>query len=245
MKTFFHIFIILLLVSCKNPIKNTSSTKTTVKDSLSTKTIEASINTELPSSNIDTIMKVSMPFKINGIECSWKHYITNDGVRFILKNFTTNQVLIDTDFILTNVSECYNSPTYFDIVNKEFFVDINFDGYKDFNFDSLGSNGAMSNSNISYIYDNKTNNFNLSEELSANAILKIDSINRILIQRNEWRDGQDSTIIYFNKLGKIKSTEVFRYYSIKRETAMWEFQEYIKTFNNRIVTQKIDSTAIK
>lgn len=227
----------MLLISCKNSTKNITSTKTTIKDTVST--------TELPEIKLDTIIKVSKPFKINGIECNWKHYITNDGVRFIFKNYRTNQILIDTDFILTYISENETSPSYFDTVNKELFVDLNFDGYKDFICESSGSNGAMSNSTLIYIFNPKTKSFYYSEELQANDILKIDKIKRLLILRHEWRDGQDSTIIYFNKLGKIKSTEVYSGYTIKRETEAWGFQEYIKTINGKIVEYKRDSTVIE
>ncbi|MES2575246.1 MAG: hypothetical protein V4572_09910 [Bacteroidota bacterium] len=112
-------------------------------------------------------------------------------------------------------------------------------------YENLGSNGAISNSTEVYIFNPKTEKFDFSEELSANAILKIDHINRIVIERNEWRDGQDSTIIYFDKLGKIKSKEVFSGYTIKKETGMWGFQEYVKTVNGKIVKEKIDSTAME
>lgn len=95
MKIFLHIFIILLLEGCINPTKNVEPTKGEIKKAIINDTVSA---TELPEIKLDTLIKVSKPFKINGIECYWKHYITDDGVKFILKSYKTNQILIDTDF---------------------------------------------------------------------------------------------------------------------------------------------------
>lgn len=103
----------------------------------------------------------------------------------------------------------------------------------------------MSNSVLLYIFNNKTKTFNESEEIYGNEILKIDNIRRLLILRNEWRGGQDSTIIYFNKSGKIKSTEVFSGYESKSDTAMWYYDIYVKTINGKKVKEKRDSLQYK
>lgn len=227
------IFIILIFTSCKNTTKE-NPTKKDVKNNI------VAFN-KLSNKELDTIVKTSNTFKINGIECIWKHYIINEEVRFILKDFKTNQTLIDTDYILNYISESDTSSTYFKTVNEKCFVDLNFDGFKDFTCESRGSNGAMSNIVIIYIFNNKTKTFNESEEIYGNEILKIDKIKRSLILSHEWRHGQDSTIIYFNKLGKIKYTEVYSGYSSIIDTTTWVYNIYIKTINGKKVKEKRDS----
>ncbi|MES2575247.1 MAG: hypothetical protein V4572_09915 [Bacteroidota bacterium] len=94
MKKLLHLFIILVLASCNNTTKDISSKRSFITDTVST--------TELPQNKItDTLIKISEPFTINNIKCYWKHYISTDNTaRIVLKNYKTNQVIIDTDFIL-------------------------------------------------------------------------------------------------------------------------------------------------
>lgn len=235
MKAVFYIVIILLFANCKNSVNNSS---------LSAKKTYAI--TEIKS---DTIIKTSKPFKINNIKSYWTHYSINASqARMVLKNYKTDHILIDTDLILSYwLTENYNDDDYFDKVNRECLLDINFDGFKDFQCANNGSNGAMSNSTLVYIFNPKTKSFDYSEDVSLGVITRIDSINKKLILSSEFRRGADSIIYYFDrsKSGKIIASEVFSKYSSFGETAAWFYEEYTKSINGEVVETKRDSTKME
>ncbi len=232
-KSLYILFLILFLVSCKQPQSNDFSQENIIEDTFVQKT--------------DTLTKISEPFKVNDIECYWIHYITEYDARMVLKNYKTNQILIDTDLIMSYwLTERYRDDDYFDEVNKVCFKDINFDSFRDFHCFNGGSNGAISSSSLVFLFNPKTKSFDYSEDLSYYTIYEVDSINHKLILFNEFRRGQDSTVYYFDKskTGKVKVTESFVNYISLGETPM-ERSEYTKTINGKVVATKRDSISME
>ncbi|WP_281225453.1 XAC2610-related protein [Flavobacterium aquiphilum] len=244
MKNLFYIIAILFLVSCKNPIKNTSSAKNTVKDSVSTKdTREVSINDtastlEIPEIKYDTIVKVSKPFELNGILCNWENRIIfqviyqekNVSEIYVnLKNYKNKQILLETPLDVED-SVNYKSDGYFENLNNYYFKDFNFDGFKDFYFYSKGSNEMTSLTNI-YLFNNQSKTFEYSEYLSASHIEDINKNGRKLITENSGMDYGITNTHYFDKFGKLKYTEVVT--------------EYINPHNYKIYEKIINGEVVK
>lgn len=165
MKTVFYIFIILLLASCKNSLKNKESKKLVITDTVAIG--------EIPVHKYG-IIKKSNPLKINGIECYWEHTDTlvEEGSMDLikLKDYKTNRILVN------HIDCCLKYG--FDFYSKDNFLDVNFDGFKDFLIRSYGSRAMFELTNI-YLFDNKTKSFVYSD-LSDNGI-ETDSVNRKLI----------------------------------------------------------------
>ncbi len=197
MKIIFCIFIILVLPSCKNSTNIGVANKLEITDSTAIGKI--SIN------KYGTIKK-SNPFKINGLECFWEQTDTlveentMDIIR--LKDYKTKRVLI-------NYIDCCCCKYGFDFYSSENFIDVNFDGFKDFLIRSYGSMAMFELTNI-YLFDNKTKSFVYSD-LSDNGI-ETDSINRKLTTSSFDRDFEKTKIHYFDKFGKAKYTQVITKY---------------------------------
>lgn len=229
MKTVFYIFSILLLASCKNSLKNKEPKKLVITDTVATREISA---------HKYGIIKKSNPFKINGIECFWEQTDTlvEEGAMDIirLKDYKTKRVLI-------NHIDCCCCKYGFDFYSSENFIDVNFDGFKDFLIMSYGSMAMFELTNI-YLFDNKTKQFEYSD-LSDNGI-ETDSINRRLITSSSdispnGRNFEKTKTHYFDKFGKVKYTEVLT-------TEDWDtipivYRTYEKIVNGKVVETKKDS----
>lgn len=225
MKTVFYILIILLLASCKNSLKNKESKKLVITDTVAIR--------EIPVHKYGTIKK-SKPFKINGIECYWEQTDTlaeESAMDLIkLKDFKTNRILVN------HIDCCLKYG--FDFYSKDNFLDVNFDGFKDFLIRSYGSMAMFELTNI-YLFDNKTKSFVYSD-LSDNGI-ETDSINRKLTTSSFDRDFEKTKIHYFDKFGKAKYTQVITKYL--DSTYEVKYRTIEKIVNGKVVEK--DSTEIK
>ena len=226
MKTVFQILIILLLVSCKNSLKNKESKKLVITDTVA--------NREISVHKYGTIIKKSKPFIINGIECYWEQTDTlaeESAMDLIkLKDFKTNRILVN------HIDCCLKYG--FDFYSKDNFLDVNFDGFKDFLIRSYGSMAMFELTNI-YLFDNKTKSFVYSD-LSDNGI-ETDSINRKLTTSSFDRDFEKTKIHYFDKFGKAKYTQVITKYL--DSTYEVKYRTIEKIVNGKVVEK--DSTEIK
>jgi len=231
MKNIFYLFIILLLISCKNSIKSDEPKKLVITDTVVTREISA---------HKYGIIKKSNPFKINGIECFWELTDTLDDKISMdlikLKNYKTNRILV-------NHIECCLKYG-FDFYSTDNFLDVNFDGFKDFLIRSYGSMAMFEITNI-YIFDPTTKRF-IQSDLGDN-IITTDSINRKLItgsfDRTYLGSSEQTKTHYFDKYGKLKYTEVFKVKYL--DTIPVEHRTYEKIVNGKVVETKRDSVINK
>jgi len=243
MKTLFHIVIILTLGSCKNITKNPHA-----KTGVNTDTLASSV---IPDYKTDTLTKTSKPFTLNKLSCYWNHFfvINNYGdsttyleIKMTLKDYKTKKTLLAYEIIPRYLPDYnYKSQAYFDTVNVRYFIDVNFDGFKDFKIYDDGSTPMASMTNI-YIFNNKTKSFNYSEELSDNTLEELDTINKTLTTFSWGLNTQYSKKHYFAKNGKIKFTEVIaeeNYYP--DDTTSMLIKTYKKMVNGIAIEIKIDT----
>lgn len=231
MKKIFCIFIILVLSSCKN------STNIGVP-----KKIEITDTTAIGKISILKygIIKKSNPFKINGLECYWEHTdtLTDDGSMDLikLKDYKTNRTLVN------HIDCCLKYG--FDFYSKDNFLDVNFDGYKDFTIRTYGSMAMFELTQI-YLFDFKTKRF-IESDLGDNSITT-DSVKRKLITSSFDRTyigGSEKTKThYFDKYGKLKYTEVLNIEYL--DTIPVEYRTYEKIVNGKVVETKKDSVINK
>lgn len=196
----------------------------------------------------DTVVMSSEVFKINGLDVCWTHYFTDYETRVVLINHQTDEVLIDTDFIISLwLSQNYKDDNYFQQVNEVCFVDLNFDGWKDFACEDLGSHGAISKQSLIYLFRHKSNLFEYEVDLFEGTIRKIDSVHCKLIFINDFRRGSDSVVYYFDsaKTAQIISTESFLSYVGHWETGAWFHKEYSKTMHGEVIETRRDSILIE
>src|SRR5690554_3472345 len=117
MKKLFYIsFLIMFVLSCNNS-KSIGFSK------------ENTIITDTITKKNDTITKISNPFKINGIECYWKYSIFEGERIMVLRDYKTDQVLLDYSGYRAYSDWDYKPEDYFDEFNKDIFIDVNFDGF--------------------------------------------------------------------------------------------------------------------
>lgn len=147
-----------------------------------------------------------------------------------LKDFKTNRILVN------HIDCCLKYG--FDFYSKDNFLDVNFDGFKDFLIRSYGSMAMFELTNI-YLFDNKTKSFVYSD-LSDNGI-ETDSINRKLTTSSFDRDFEKTKIHYFDKFGKAKYTQVITKYL--DSTYEVKYRTIEKIVNGKVVEK--DSTEIK
>jgi len=225
MKTIINISLvwiqILLIISCKNSIdKDQPSIKTNAIDT-----------TSIINKTYGTIIK-SKPFKINGIECYWEQTdtLTEEGTMDLikLKAYKTNRILVN------HIDCCLKYG--FDMNTTDHFIDVNFDGFKDFLIRSYGSTAMFEETHI-YLFDNKAKQFTPSD-LSDN-IIEPDSIHRKLITSSFDRNFEKTKTHYFDNIGKLKHTEIV---TIEHwDTTPYEYKTYEKIVNGKVVETKKDS----
>lgn len=261
MKTILYIFITLFFLNCKNAPKvdRSIARDSSIEDVKSNNEInnakDTSSKTTYDNIHVDTLIKISKPFALNGLTCYWKLYITTDAEKIIeLYEFKTNRILAshqdiirfyETDFIY---ERDFNPLEYFNKINvdeigNEYLVDLNFDGFEDFSFKGHGSTAMTDLTNI-YLFDNKTHTFQYSEELSDNTIVEIDRTNRKLETIGFGMDYELTKKHYFDKKGKIKYTEVLTesYKFIDSLNLEVNYKTYEKVINGKVVETKRDST---
>ena len=225
MKNLISIFIILLLISCRNTVENISSKKDH-KDEVSVK--------ELSQTKIDTSVKVSRPFNLNNIKCNWKQIDSVSGAITIeLRDDKTQRILLSYSDYFKSGNDV-NAEDYF----NEHFQDLNFDGFKDFFITSSGSTAMIDLVNI-YLFNKKTKSFEFSEELSDNRIEEIDSSNRILSTTSSTLDGETIKKHYFNKNGTIKYSEIITKSDVSEDDSIAHYKNiYKKVVNGQVVKTK-------
>lgn len=225
MKNLISIFIILILISCKNTVENVSSKKE-VKDEVSTK--------ELSPTKINTSVKISAPFSLNNIKCNWKQIDSVSGTTTIeLRDYKTQRILLShSDYF--KLGNDFNAKDYF----NEHFKDLNFDGFKDFLITSQGSNPMTDLVNI-YLFNEKTQSFEFSEELSDNTIEQIDNVSKILFTSSSTMDDETIKKHYFNKNGTIKYSEIITKSDVSENDSVAHYKnKYEKVVNGKIVKTK-------
>jgi hypothetical protein len=223
---------ILLLVSCINSIKNITSTKTIIKDTVST--------TELPKIKIDTLITTSKPFKINNILFYWKkNIVTYDPAFITLYNYETGTRLIELNLNEEDSNIDESSSAFFNEFNKIHFQDLNFDGFKDFNYYSRAPHMEMNSLTNIALFNNDTKSFDYSEEIEAIYINEIDSINRKLVTSSFDLEYEYKKNHYFDKSGKIKYSEIItKWDSIVNDTTEIHKNLYQKLINGKVVKTK-------
>ncbi|WP_343696920.1 hypothetical protein [Flavobacterium sp.] len=229
MKNLISIFIILLLMSCRNTAENVSLKKDR-KDKVSVK--------ELSQTQIDTSVKISTPFSINDIKCNWKQIDSVSGATTIeLRDYKTQRILLSYSDYFKSGND-FNEEDYF----NEHFQDLNFDGFKDFLITSQGSNAATDKVNI-YLFNKKTKSFEFSEELSDNVIEEIDNASRILSTSSSTLDNEIIKKHYFNKNGTIKYSEIITKSDISENDSVAHYKNnYEKIVNGKVVNTREYST---
>lgn len=243
-------FLIILFSSCQHSKNNFVANAKTISDTISVEAI-----TEI---KYDTIVKISEPFILNEISCYWRHnLITADyGLSDIimeLKENKTNRLLFQySDYVKYEEDFNYKSDSYFDEINEKHFIDVNFDGYKDFIIRSYGSMPMTDRTNI-FIFDKQTKTFALDtqrdadgEYLSDTNIDEIDTINKILTTSSFsmelvfWRKH------HFDNNGKIKFSEYFsEEFFYPSDTIEKRITKYTKIINRQEVETKIDTIDFK
>lgn len=205
-----------LFAGCKNTVqKNSTPQKNATTDTVST----AKTTVHKYGENI---LK-SKPFTINGMQCYWQQTdtVTDEGSMDLikLKDYKTHRILV-------NHIECCLKYG-FDFDAPENFLDVNFDGYKDFLIRSYGSMAAFEVTNI-YLFNPKEKQF-IPSDLSDN-IITADSIHRRLITSSFDRDYEKTQTHYFDRSGKLKYTEIETAYTTPSEYKIFE-----KVVNGRVV----------
>lgn len=232
----FLLFACLILGSCNNKTSNNSQTTEIKTDTVATSTTQEVI--------LDTLVKISKPFKLNGIKCYWEHKVAGSN-KFIIRllDYNTNKVLLAHDDIFPPLN--YKADNYFDEINKESLKDVNFDGHIDVLLKIYSGAMAMNDRIYVYLFDHEDRIYISADELEANRIELIDKKNRKLIAANEYRYGTDSIVHHFDKAGKIKFTDEFSNYTILEDTTWVEYKTYKKIVNGETVYERTKSDTIK
>lgn len=241
MKRIFYIPLIVLAASCKNNVQR----QLPAQNVSVTDTVATAVAHQL---KYDTIVRVSKPFELNHLMCYWTHYIisddfTNEDYPFAfltmkLKEYKTERTLWEIEEYSTRFPENYpfKSHAYFDTINKRHLDDdFNFDGFKDIGIYYAGSMG-MTSATALYLFNNKTKTFDYAEDLSDNAIEKIDPENKTL-ETSSWNlYYQYERKHHFGKNGKLLYSEQF---TTPTDTA--GIVRYQKTIDGKVVEQRTDT----
>lgn len=246
MKNVFYIFIILFLTSCKNVKKETAVIKVLHEDTIG----RAIARVDEGNDATDSLSKISKPFALNGIKCYWEHFfvlykskgdVYGMEVTMILKTFKTKQVLLEVFDNPRYIEDYdYKSEAYFDAINKDHFVDLNFDGFLDFKTYNKGSMPMTSVTNI-YTFNGKTKLFEDSE-LSDNTIEELDATNKILTTSSWDLNARYTKKHHFSNNGKIKFSEYIteeNYYP--NDTTSRLIRTYQKMIKEEEVEIKVDT----
>jgi hypothetical protein len=192
----------------------------------------------------DTLTKNSKSFNLNNLECYWKltfisHKKFTGGTGIMeLKNYKNNKTL------LTN--EDYYDWSFYDTfetyaLNKDDFMDVNFDGYKDYVIQIRENSGSAGDFYNVYIFQKKDNLFQLSKELS-NYGFELDTINRTVT--NYYKQGHDfniATVSYYKKNGKLKYVETTKREILHNNDELLLKTTFTKSIGKKVIKQTIDT----
>ena len=235
------------MANCKSNLPSKNSTEDVV-------ILDTVASDELPSEQIDTITKVSKLFLLNELMCYWKHSITIYGkngysleILMQLKEQETDKTLLTYEYQPRYPEDYdYRSEHYFDIINKRHFIDMNFDGLKDFKIYESGSM-PMTSATVIYLFNKETKIFEISE-LSDTTIEERDSINKILTTSSWNMEANFTKKHHFDLKGNIKFTEVFtEIYDEQEEiidSVSFKKVHYQKIINDEIVEKRIDKMKV-
>lgn len=247
MKKFIYIFIILLLANCKNPkVTENLVVQKTEKDSTN-KSKQKYNKTEIIYKKQDTLIKTSEPFIINNIKCYWKlTFIVYEGNEYgegILELKNKNKTLLNNSRNLSSNDSYYQhnfSNFHFESFTIDSKEDLNFDGFKDFKIFDKEPSGSAGMFYWAYIFNPKKKVFELNKELSGYE-LEVNKVEKTLSSYAKNGFGYNvNSIIHFDKIGKIKYTEL-----IEREiidTTNFVKTTYKKLINNKVVKTKTETT---
>lgn len=254
MKILLYIILVQSFLSCRN-----SYTHAVSEAKKTTATLVQPIpdyqNTEINYDKSDTLVNKSEPFLINGIKCYWNIELiidegeTNDedeqfgGGSFELIDYKSNKILINHwDALFLNA---YNNiiKRHFDF--KENFIDVNFDGSKDFVIANRSSSGSAGTLYEVYLFDKLKKSFEFSDELS-NYNFEVNTKDRTASTSSSSGGYSNySEEFHFNKKGKIKSTEIRNSKLILVDNEQSIESIYKTVVNGEIVKIKIDTTKIE
>jgi hypothetical protein len=241
-------FLFTLFLSCQHSKNNLIANTKIISDTISIEVIT--------ETKYDTIIKISEPFILNELSCYWKHYliIADYGLSEIimeLKEDKTDKLLFQySDYVKYEDDFNYKSDNYFDEINEKHFIDVNFDGYKDFIIRSYGSMPMTDRTNI-YIFYKKIKTFDSQrdadgEYLSDTNIDEIDTINKILTTSSFSMELVFRRKHHFDNNGKIKFSEYFsEEFFYPNDTIEKRVTTYTKIINGKEVETKIDTTDFK
>lgn len=241
-------FLFTLFLSCQHSKNNLIANTRIISDTIS---IEA-----ITETRYDTIIKISEPFILNELSCYWKHYfiIADYGLSEIimeLKEDKTDKLLFQySDYVKYEDDFNYKSDSYFDEINEKHFIDVNFDGYKDFIIRSYGSMPMTDRTNI-YIFYKQIKTFDSQKDadgeyLSDSNIDEIDTINKILTTSSFSMELVFRRKHHFDNNGKIKFSEYFsEEFFYPNDTIEKRVTTYTKIINGKEVETKIDTTDFK
>ncbi|WP_129752193.1 XAC2610-related protein [Flavobacterium beibuense] len=207
-------------------------------------TTDSVTKSPVPEIIADTLAKISSPFILNGTKCYWEHKLIS-GEEIIIKlfDYKTDKLLLKHHDIYPPLN--YNAKNYFDNINNESLVDVNFDGYTDILLKIYSGSMAMNDRVYVYLFNHKEGKYTSAEYLEANRIELIDKKNRKLITSNEYRYGTDSIIHHFDKVGKVEFTDEFSHYRILEDTTWIEYKTYKKIVNGETINERTQSDTIK
>lgn len=241
-------FLFTLFLSCQHSKNNLIANTKIISDTISIEVIT--------ETKYDTIIKISEPFILNELSCYWKHYliIADYGLSEIimeLKEDKTDKLLFQySDYVKYEDDFNYKSDNYFDEINEKHFIDVNFDGYKDFIIRSYGSMPMTDRTNIYIFYKKiKTSDSQRDadgEYLSDTNIDEIDTINKILTTSSFSMELVFRRKHHFDNNGKIKFSEYFsEEFFYPNDTIEKRVTTYTKIINGKEVETKIDTTDFK
>jgi hypothetical protein len=246
-------FFTLLFLSCQNSQKSESFEKNNIdEENIITDTLVQKVpeykKTEINWAKSDTLVKISEPFLINGIQCFWELTLylykgeKSGSGKLELKNKKNGEIIL-------NKEEDYYYLERLGVVddwqlNDDVFKDSNFDGYKDIILYNRGASGSAGEFSDIFLYNPLNRIYEKSETLSGYNI-DIDTITKTISSYAKNGAGYNVTdTIHFGKNGKIKYSEVTEREKINKSDGKPLFKiTYNKVMNDKIVKTKIDTVA--
>jgi hypothetical protein len=244
-------FFTLLFLSCQNSQKNQNFEENNVdEENIITDTLVQKVpeykKTEINWDKSDTLVKISEPFLINGINCFWELTLylykgeQSGSGKLELKNKKNGKIIL-------NKEENYYYLERLGVVddwqlNDDVFKDANFDGYKDIILYKRGASISAGEFSDIFLYNPLNRIYEKSETLSGYNI-DIDTITKTISSYAKNDAGYNVTeIIHFGRNGKIKYSEVTERETINTSDGKPLFKiTYNKVINNKIVKTKIDT----
>lgn len=240
MKYLIIIFSALQFVSCKKSVKSNLTDETIASDT--------SVVTENPIVVTDTVVKISKSFRLNNLLCYWKHTFILYGesdfdLSMELLEDKSERTIFEFEYSPNPLDYNYKGEDYFRKINKKHFIDVNFDGYKDFVIYLYGSTPMTSQTDM-FVYNKRTKIFetNPKENLSGRVIEERDSINKILVTSSFDTERQYQTRYHFDIEGRINYTEKISERTLETNDSLDLLERvYEKYVNGKMVKTRTDT----